>query len=239
MAILGAVVGDTGTGKSTSLKNLDPNETFIINVAGKPLPFRGWKSKYKKLYKNEEGIWSGNIFDVKQEGDGAAQIEKMLSFIDKSKDLANIKNIIIDDSQYIMSFESMDRVNETGYTKFTAIAKHFYEVLKKAMNMREDLKVFLLCHEENDATAENPHWKIKTTGKLIDTAINIEGLLTYVLFTARIKDEEDTTKMNYVFQTNSMGENTAKTPEGCFDTLYIPNDLSIVFKKIDEYNYGD
>ena len=118
--------------------------------------------------------------------------------------------------------------------KFTQIAQHFYSVLKEAINLREDLKVFILTHSENIGDALNPSYKIKTIGKMVDNMITVEGLFTYVLFTARVKDDDGV--IHYKFVTQSDGTTTAKTPMGCFSELYIDNDLQQVFEKIDIYN---
>ena len=103
--------------------------------------------------------------------------------------------------------------------------------------MRDDLKVFILTHSENTGDALTPQLKVKTIGKMIDNMITVEGLFTYVIFTARIKDDDGI--MQYKFITQSDGTTTAKTPMGCFDTLLIDNDLAYVFKKMDEYNNGN
>lgn len=158
MAELIAVVGQSGSGKSTSLRNLDPNETFIINVAGKPLPFKGFRKNYKPLVKGEKG-YTGNLYNTSN----VEQIAQVLKMIDKT--MPYIKNIIIEDSQYLMSFEAMDRADEKSYDKFTQIAQHFYSILKQGMNMRDDLKIAVLTHSENTGDVINPSWKIKTVGK--------------------------------------------------------------------------
>ena len=117
------------------------------------------------------------------------------------------------------------------------MAGNFYSVLKEAMVMRDNLKVCVLTHAENIGDALNPNYKIKTIGKMIDNMITLEGLFTYVLFTTRRQNDE-TGLMEYKFMTNSDGTNTAKTPMGCFDELFIDNDLKYVIDKIDEYNNG-
>lgn len=229
MAELGAIVGESGSGKSTSMRNLNPNETFIINVAGKPLPIKGYKKLYKPLQqdpKTKEFI--GNLYNTSN----VDQINKALKIIDKA--MPHIKNVIIDDSQYLMAFEAMDRALEKGFDKFSQIAQHFYTVLKESMAMRDDLKVFILCHSENVGDALNPKYKIKTQGKMIDNMITLEGLFTYVLFTARLQNDAGVSE--YKFVTNSDGTNTAKTPMGCFNDMYIDNDLQLVFETIDKYN---
>lgn len=229
MAELGAIVGESGSGKSTSIRNLDPTETFIINVARKALPFKGYKKNYIPLKQNPDTKeFEGNLYNT----NSVEQISKVLKIIDKK--MLNVKQVLIDDSQYLMSFEAMDRAAEKGYDKFTQMAQHFYSILKDAMDMRDDLKVFILTHSENIGDALNPSYKIKTIGKMIDNMITIEGLFTYVFFTARLKDDEG--NVQYKFVTQSDGTTTAKTPMGCFDSMYIDNDLKFVFESIDKYN---
>ena len=231
MAELCAIVGNSGSGKSTSIRNLDPNSTFIINVAKKPFPFKGFKKNYKSLIQNEDKKWIGNLYNTSD----VDKISQVLKLIDKT--MPNIKTIIIDDAQYIMAFEAMDRAGEKGFDKFTQIAQHFYLVLKGAIDLRDDLKVFVLVHAENTGDAINPNYKIKTQGKMIDNMITVEGLFTYVLFTSLLKDNDG--NIQYKFMTQTDGTTTAKSPMGCFDSLYIDNDLQEIINKIDLYNEGE
>ena len=230
MAELIAVVGKSGSGKSTSLRNINPEETFIINVAGKPLPIRGYKKKYSPLVKTESGF-EGNLYNTSD----VSNITKILKIVEKTR--PEIKQIIIEDAQYLMAFEAMDRAEEKNYDKFVQIAKHFYSVLKESMNMREDLKIIVLSHSENLGDAMNPDYKMKTIGKMLDNMVTIEGLFTYVLFTTIVTDPADDS-ISYKFVTNSDGTTTAKTPMGMFEELLIDNDLQIVIDKINEYNEG-
>ena len=139
--------------------------------------------------------------------------------------------------QYLQAFEAMARVDEKGYGKFTDMAKHAYEALKAAMNMRDDLTVCVLTHSENTGDNINPYYKIKTQGKMLDSVITLEGLFTYVLFTRVIQNEDN--KTEYKFVTNSDGTCTAKTPMGLFPEILIDNDLDLVIKRIKEYNEED
>lgn len=162
MADLIGVVGNTGSGKSTSLRNLNPNSTFIINVAGKALPFKGWKKNYKPLTQDPTSKkFSGNLYNTSD----VTKIIQILRMIDKQR--PEITFIAIEDSQYLMAFEAMDRATEKSYEKFTQMASNFYSVLKEAMGMRADLKVCFLAHAENTGDNLNPSYKIKTLGKEI------------------------------------------------------------------------
>jgi len=225
MANLIAIVGSSGTGKSSSIRNLDSTQTFIVNVASKPLPFKGWRSKYSVWNKDNP---TGNYINTSN----VQTIGQILNYINTKR--PEIKNVIIEDSQYLMGFEYMDRAQEKGFQKFTDIAQKFYSVLKAAIMMRDDLNVILTCHSENIGTADEPQLKIKTLGKMIDNSITVEGLFTYVFFTDIRKGEDD--KPEYVFQTHSDGTTTAKSPMGCFEEDYIPNDLEYVLEKIAEYD---
>jgi hypothetical protein len=159
----------------------------------------------------------------------------MLKLIDSK--LPHIKTVIIDDYQYVMGFEAMDRAGDKGYDKFTQMAQHAYQVIKDSMNLRDDLYVVILTHSENTGDKLNPYYKIKTQGKMLDSVITLEGLFTYVLFTKVVKDDSDS--VQYKFLTNSDGTCTAKSPMGLFEDLLIDNDLDYVVKKIKEYNEGE
>lgn len=145
-----------------------------------------------------------------------------------------IKNVVCEDTQYLMAFEYMDRAGEKGFQKFTDIAQKFYSVLKSGITMRDDLNIIMTCHSENVGTSDDPQYKIKTLGKLLDSSLTVEGLFTYVLFTNIQRDDEVGAK--YMFQTHSDGTTTAKSPMGCFKEDYIPNDLQYVIDKIKEYD---
>lgn len=229
MAELIAIVGNSGSGKSTSLRNLDPTTTFIINVAGKPLPIKNYKSNYKSLVQDPETKkFIGNLYNTSD----ITKIAQILKIIDKTR--PEIKIVVLEDVQYLMAFELMDRATEKGYDKFTQLAANFYSVIKSAMNMREDIKICMITHSDNTGDGLNPNYKIKTIGRMLDNMITLEGLFTYVFFTTILKDPEG--KIEYKFITQSDGTTTAKTPMGCFEEFMIDNDLRYVMDKIDNYN---
>lgn len=208
------IIGESGTGKSTAIETLDPTETFIIQVVNKPLPFKGFKSKYPLKAKDN----NGNRVVAKD----WTWVIKTLQMIESN---SKFKNIIIDDFQYILSSEYMSRAMERGYDKFTEMAQHYYQIIEMAQQMREDLNIIFLSHNEQK---EDGTSKVKTIGKLLDDKLTVEGLFTIVLNT-KIEDG------NYFFETQNNGFNTSKSPKGMFEDLKIPNDLQYVIDKVSEY----
>lgn len=225
-----AIVGESGTGKSTSLRNLNPETTFIISTTGKPLPFRAWKKKYIPIKIEGKNV-SGNYY-VSLKWD---QILKILQIIDKM--MPHIKQVIIDDFQYVLSYEFVDRATEVGYTKFSELAQHAMEILRYSEKMREDCKMIFLTHSENVGDNVNPKYVIKTVGKLLSEKVTLEGLFTYIFFTK--VNEGDSGRMEYKLITNNDGSCVAKTSLGMFEDLEIDNDLDEIIKVIDAYNEGE
>lgn len=215
------IVGESGTGKSTGLRNLDPAETFIINVARKELPWKNSMSVYNTK--------AGNYVET----DSYEEIVKWINTVNK---LPKFKNIIIEDAQYIMSFEFMERASEKGYDKFSDIGAHINKVFQAGKNTRKDLKVYVLIHSDvdKDPTGKTTV-KMKTVGKMVDQYITPEGLFTVVLYT-HVKFNKDKVA-EYNFVTNRQQDIPAKSPIGMFKSLYIPNDITLVSKAIDDF-YG-
>lgn len=222
-----AIVGESGSGKSTSLRNLDPKETFIISTTGKPLPFRGYRKKYQEL-KKTNGEYVGNYYI----SSNYSKILNMLKIINLK--MPNIKQVVVDDWQYMLSYEFVDRATEIGYTKFSELAQHAMEVLRYSEQMRENCKMVFLTHSENVGDVMNPKYVIKTIGKLLAEKVTLEGMFTYVFFTKIV--EGDDGKMEYKFLTNTDGECVAKTPMGMFSDMLVDNDLAEIIKIIDSYN---
>lgn len=215
-----AIVGQTGTGKSTSIKHLNPEETYIINVAKKELPFKGSEKLYNTENKNYKEV------------DDANEISRLLKTI--SEKAPHIKNIVIEDSNYIMGFNMVAKATETGFTKFSLMAKDMVELVRTARTLRDDLIVFYFTHPETiEDGGDVIGYKIKTAGKLIDNQINLEGLFTVVLYTD-VEETKDGT-MKYSFLTNRYRKYPAKSPDGMFDELKIQNNLQEVVNKINEY----
>ena len=219
------VIADSGTGKSTSIRNLNPDETFIINIANKPLPFKGWKTNYTLISKENK---KGNLASASS----AAGIMKAITHVDQN--MTHIKTLVIDDWQYMSSFEYFDRANEKGYDKFTQIAANLAQVAKMPKDLRDDLTVIFLTHSE-DSTDINGNRKIKakTIGKMIDNTLTLEGLFSIVLFGKVNKNDDG--ELEYGFETQNNGENTCKSPQGMFEDFFIPNNLQYVKDCIKKY----
>ena len=230
------IYGESGTGKSTSLRNMDPETTFIISTTGKPLPFRAWRKKYTPIVieKDDKGkikSVSGNYYI----SSNWEAIIKILKIIDKK--MPHIKAVVLDDMQYILSYEFVDRATEVGYQKFSELAQHLMEILRYAETMREDCTMIFLTHSENVGTEIDPKYVIKTIGKLLAEKVTLEGLFTYIFCTK--VEEGDDGKMTYKLITNNNGQCLAKTPMDMFEDLEIDNDLNKILNIIKEYNEGE
>lgn len=232
--LLVGVVGATGTGKSAAIfgnkelgiEGLNPTETFLINIADKPLPIKGWNKHYTE-FMGEKG---GNYLST----NSPELIVKAMSIVNSSR--PDIKNIVLDDMQYIMAFEFMSKALRKDWDKFNEIGKHMFDVLNAARSLREGMKFFALTHPEEvqKKGGFDTSLKMKTVGKMVDQFITLEGLFLVVLYTDVVWHEKEE-KADYRFITNKTNDYPGKSPYGMFDNIAIPNDLGYVVRKIDEY----
>lgn len=193
------ILGESGTGKTTSLRNFKEGEVALVNVTGKALPFRG------------------NFESIKSTTDA----DKILKFMKETK----AKRIVIDDCQYIMSFQYMRRIKENGWDKFNELQSDFFNIIDAVPTLPDDVIVYFLSHLE---TKDDGRQKIKTIGKMLDEKITIEGMFTTVLKT-HVSDGK------YYFLTQNSGSDTVKSPLGMFADFAIDNDLKYVDEKIRNY----
>lgn len=220
------IIGESGSGKSTSGRNLDPKETFWINVANKPLPFKGWKAHYSLISKDNT---NGNMSTAST----PAGIIKAMKHV--SDNMPHIKVMIVDDWQYASAFEFFDKAGEKGYDKFNIIGQNIAKMARIPMTLREDLIVFFLTHAEDTIDSSGQKTvKAKTVGKMVDNALTLEGLFSIVLY-GKIKRDEKKDKLNYVFETVNNGKNTCKAPMDMFPSADIDNDLQLVKEAIIKY----
>lgn len=200
MGIPVLIVGESGSGKSASMRNCQAGEFGILNVAGKRFPF-----------KNKNGL---------KKVDNATYEEVFRILSGK-----HLNSYIIDDSQYLMSFEMFNRAGERGYDKFTDIAVHFKKMIDYVVReMPDDIIVYLFHHVERSDTNK---LKAKTVGKMLDNQLTLEGLFSIVLYCENVDN-------NYKFITQGNGLTTAKSPMEMFD-MEIDNDIVIVDDIIREY----
>ena len=219
MSKLIALVGDTGSGKSHSIQFLNPKETYIINVADKDLPFKGSSELYNRDLKNCKVA------------EDATEIQRLLQTL--SDTALHIKNIIIEDANYIMGFSLVAKATEVGYTKFSLMAQQMVNLVKAAKKLRDDLTIVYISHQEEvEDSGEITTYKMKTAGKMIDSQIKLEGLFTVVLYAITETKGE---KTDYFFITNKYKKYPAKSPMGMFVEVKIPNNLENVIKSVNEY----
>lgn len=204
------IIGSSGSGKSTSLRNLNPDETAIFKCINKELPFKKGDSKFKSIVVSK-----------------AEDIVKNVGLILQKR--PSIKNIVIDDLIYLSVNTFMNRSKEKGYDKFTDLANELYSVLTlpEQIPNRDDLTFIYLTHSEtNPNTMET---NVRTIGKVISEKVVPEGLFTIVLEAVCDNGE-------YKFLTHNItGSSVVKTPMDMFDEDYIANDMDYVLKKIKEY----
>lgn len=226
MANICLVLGKSGTGKSSSIKNLDPKTTVVLNVLGKRLPFKGSQSIYNEQNKN--------LFRV----DDYTQVISMLTGIGNSAKY--VSNVIIDDATYIIRKEYFKRAKEAGYGKYTELGMHFQQIISLCESLRDDLNVFFIMHSE-DVTSDNTitGYKVSTVGKLLDSQYNIVEVVPMVLYSDIKYDDKG--NATYGFYTHRFKDGVveipAKSPADMFEQDFIPNDLNIVVKAMKEY-YG-
>jgi hypothetical protein len=209
MSIATLILGSSGSGKSTSLRNLDPSNTLLIQCIKKPLPFKatGWKVRITDKS-------DGNVFQTSD----PAKIEKIMR-------VSPHEIVVIDDYQAVMVNELMSRSKEKGYDKFTDIGKNAWNIFNAAGDLAEHRRVYVLAHTQTDDFGQV---RMKTVGKLVDQHIVPEGFFTIVLRTEVING-------NYKFSTQTNGQDCAKSPMGMFDELHIENDLMAVDKAIVDF----
>lgn len=210
MSISTLILGSSGSGKSTAMRNLAPAETLLIQAVRKPLPF---KSKDWRAFDKDNNP-GGNVFVTDQ-------WDQIIKIASKTRR----KVIVIDDFQYVLANEFMRRSEEKGFDKFTEIGRHAWEVITALSNLPEDVRVYVLSHTQED---DNGRVKMKTIGKMLDEKITPEGLFTIVL-------RSGTSDNTFYFATRNNGSDTTKAPIGLFDDERIDNDLAAVDAAIVDY----
>lgn len=212
MGIVLAVMGESGSGKTTAMRNLDPKTTFYIDADMKGLSWKGWRSQYNKENKNFLQIDDPQV---------------VIGYLGNINDKApHIKTVVIDTLNGLMVAEEMRRSREKGYDKWTDLASYVWYLVMEALKTREDLDVIFLCHSQTDRDDNGNTWtRIKTSGRKLDK-IALESKFTTVLLCKADGDR-------YVFETRS-NFSTAKSPMGALPPE-MDNDIVPVLEALREY----
>lgn len=213
MSKLIGVMGESGAGKSTSLRNLDPKTTYIIDADKKGLSWKGWKKQYNLENKNYIAIDDPNT------------IRSLCRNINEKA--SHIKTLVIDTLNGIMVADEMRRSKEKGFDKWQDLASCVWGIVDDCLKFREDLTVIFICHSQTDMNENGYLWtRIKTSGKKLDKIV-LESKFNTVLLAKCIDGK-------HIFETQS-NFSTAKSPMGAFETMEIDNDMQKVIEALEEF----
>lgn len=213
MAKIIAVMGESGSGKTTSMRNLDPASTYYIDSDKKGLSWKGWKKQYNAENKNYLKTDDQNL------------VLNVLHGINDKR--PNIKTIIVDTINGIMVADEMRRSKEKGYDKWQDLAAAIYGIIDYALTMRDDLTVIFVAHTQTERDDSGYQFtRIKTSGKKLDK-ITLESKFPVVLLAKTVDGK-------HIFETRA-NFSTAKTPMGAFEEAQIDNDIIEVLKALEEY----
>lgn len=214
MATVICIMGESGAGKTTSLRTLPPKDTLYMDCDGKGLSWKGWKKQYNTENKNYVRIYKP---------------DSVMAMLGRAQDgdFSKIKYVVIDTLNGIMVGDEMDRIKEKGYDKWQDLAQSVFKIVAYANMMREDLTVIFTAHTET-VNEDNGYTftRIKTNGKKLNK-ICLESKFTTVLL-AKCVDGR------YLFETQARNS-TAKSPMGAFSDFEIENDIMGVIKGLEEF----
>ena len=209
-----AIMGESGAGQTTSMRNLDPKTTFYIDCDKKGLSWKGWKSKY---------VLGENYF----KGDKPVHVMQCLKAIESNEKYKKFKTVVVDTLNGIMVAEEMRNIKVTGYGKWTDLASYIYDIVDYSLSLRDDLTIIFVAHSDTISEDNGMVFtRIKTNGRKLDKIV-LESKLTTVLL-AECKDGR------YIFHTHA-DRSSAKSPLGAFDEDEIENDITKVIKALEEF----
>lgn len=207
------IAGESGSGKTTAMRNLNPAETYYIDCDRKGLSWKGWREQYNSANKNYKAT---NV---------SAKIQKLITGI--SEKCPQIKFIVIDTINGIMVGDEMRRVKEKGYDKWVDLAQCVWDLVDKAYEYRDDLTIIFTAHTQTERDDDGYSFtRIKTSGKKLDKIV-LESKFTSVLI-AKCVDGR------YILETKAKNS-TCKTPMGAFEEAEIDNDIVTVIEALKDY----
>ena len=208
-------MGESGAGKTTSMRNLDPKTTMYIDCDKKGLSWKGWREQYNKENKN---------YIVSDDPD---YVLKMVQMVSNSPDFQHINVVIIDTINGLMVADEMRRIKEKGYDKWQDLAISVYNLVDKALTFRDDLTIIFTAHTQTDREDSGYMFThIKTSGRKLDKIV-LESKFPVVLL-AKVMDGA------YKFETKA-DSSTAKVPMGAIEDQYIDNDITKVIDALKDY----
>ena len=218
MAVVIGCMGESGSGKTTAMRNLPPEKTFYMDCDKKGLNWKGWKKQYNKENKN---YWSSDSFSI---------VSGLLDKINKEDQFKHIKYVVIDTINGLMVAEEMRILAMQGGDKrsaWTDLASNGWNIVNKALEMRDDLTVIILAHSET-ISDENGiiRTRIKTNGRKLEKLV-LESKMKTVVWAVRQDGK-------YKFVLSADGS-TCKVPMNSFDVDEIDNDIMIVIKALEEF----
>lgn len=212
------VMGESGSGKTTAMRNLPPKETFYIDCDKKGLNWKGWRKQYS--------VENKNYFAT----DSFSTCKTLMEKVDKSENFRNIKYLVIDTINGMMVAEEMRILAMQGGDKrsaWTDLASNGWDIINKALTLREDLTVIILCHSETISDDNGiVKTRIKTNGRKLEKLV-LESKMTTVVWAVRQDGK-------YKFILSADGS-TCKVPLGAFQTDECENDIMIVIKALEDY----
>ena len=215
MAMTIAVMGESGSGKTTAMRNLPPESTMYVDADQKGLSWRGWRTAYNTESKNY----------VKTSNKNA--IMALFKRVECDPDYAHIKTVVVDTINGVMVDDEFSRMQEKGYDKWADLAFAVYDMILYALKMRDDLTVIFLAHAQAERDDSGNMWtRIKTSGKKLDKIV-LESKFTTVLY-AKCLDGK------HVFEVHA-NNSTAKTPLGAFEESTVSNDIVEVIKRLEDF----
>lgn len=207
------VMGESGAGKTTSMRNLDPETTYYIDCDGKGLSWKGWRKQYNAERGNYERT------------DDPEKVQFRLKCLHMEQ--KEFKVVVVDTLNGIMLGDEMRRINEKNYDKWVDLAQSVFKIVDGSNKLRDDLTVIFIAHTQTDLDDNGYMFThIKTNGKKLNK-ICLESKMTTVLLSKKIGDR-------YIFETQA-NNSSAKSPMGAFESKEIDNDIVAVINALDEY----
>lgn len=213
MAKLICVMGESGSGKTTAMRTLDPKTTYYVDVDGKGLTWKGWRDQYNLKAKNYSKV---------------LDIQKLATLLYNINDNGkHIKTVVIDTLNTAMVDKEVRAMGEKGYDKWVDLAQYVWSLIKYAADLRDDLTIIMVMHSETVRDDSGNVWThLRTNGRKLEKLV-LESLFNVVLLAKRNDSG------NYVFETYS-NHSTAKAPMGALDQE-VPNDMQAVLNALAEY----